>query len=282
MIITKIHGGLGNQMFQYAAGKSLAVRNNAELKLDISYYKESDYRNYGLSFFNIQEDIASKEEIQKYKNTWRKIFNKILPPYQRSVITNFQHQYDQNILRLKDNKYLHGYWQNEKYFIDIANIIKKEFTPKNAINPQVQELLKSHPSKNIVSLHIRRGDYLSSNKFSRIYALLDLEYYTNAIEMIKTKVDNPVFFVFSDDIVWAEQNLSPFPCVFISKIGLTDHEELIMMSKCQHNIIANSSFSWWGAWLNNNPDKIIISPQKWFNDESISAKEITPNSWMSL
>jgi len=284
MIITKIQGGLGNQLFQYALGRNLTIKNNVELKLDRTDYDKKDrYREYGLDNFNINSRIASVEEINRFYNDWEKIKNKFTTPYKRSVVVNLGYEFNKNILKLTDNVYLYGYWPSEKYFIEIRDILKNEFTLKKDLSKDSQNLTKELTEKNSISIHIRRADYLKNEKFSKIFTVLDLDYYRQSIKLIATKINNPIFYIFSDDIEWAKSNLViPYPVFFSSTPNIPDYEELIIMSKCKHNIIANSSFSWWAAWLNDNPKKTIIAPKQWLKDPEINTKDLIPSSWIRI
>lgn len=281
MIITKLQGGLGNQMFQYAIGRSLSIKSNAQLKLDISHFTNDNLRKYRLNYLNIIENIASKKEIKKIYNNFNKLFDN-LKPFKKKIIVEKNINFNKNILELKDNFYLYGHWACEKYILDIKPILSKEFTPKNILNENLQKNLKSIEQTNSVSLHIRRGDYLTE-KISKIFKITTLEYYKKAIDKILEKEKNPYFYIFSDDIEWTNANLKiSCPFHFVSQDNLEDYEELYLMSKCKHNIIANSSFSWWGAWLNNNPDKIVIAPQEWFNDNSKNVSDLLPSDWIKI
>lgn len=255
MIISKIVGGIGNQMFQYAYGRFLSEKHNRELYLEISFYQYTPNRHFILNLFentNINTSILLDN-----KQTLRIEDNFI---YKNLEIENMY------------NYYLDGYWQSEKYFKEIEDIIKYEFSPsKNTL-----EKLQKVPliDKNIVSLHIRRTDYLSSNGYHPVQSL---DYYTNALNMI----EHDYIFVFSDDIEWCRKNLPYKNMIFNS--GLSDIEELHLMSMCKNNIIANSSFSWWGAWLNNNPNKIIISPSTWFGEKAnLSSNDIISEGWIKI
>ena len=284
MIIIKLNGGLGNQLFQYSLGRKLSLKNNNVFKLDLSDFTKDNPRSYGLGKFNIIENFASDEDINKIKKSgvW-KLVDKLKPYCKRSAIKYKGYDFDQNILKLSGDFYLDGYWQSEKYFQDIEKIIKEEITLKESLPSKYTELIDKIKNSDSVSVHIRRGDYLS-DKISKIYAICPIEYYYKAIEKIKESCPNPHFFIFSDDINWVKQNLNiPHPKILVSGDNETkDYEELILMSLCQHNIIANSSFSWWGAWLNQNPSKIVISPDKWFNDKIGNAKDLIPENWIKL
>jgi len=271
MIIIKLIGGLGNQMFQYAAGRRAAHINKTELKLDISWFQNPEgaiKRDYLLNIFNIQESFANKEEINKLKGGNQGLWQRLCKKF----------------FKIKDNVYLEGYWQSEKYFKDIENIIRKEFTFKAAPDNVNQKMLDRITSCDSISIHIRRGDYVVDGKTNRFHGVCDLDYYFKAVGLVAKQVKAPHFFVFSDDPTWVKQNLHlEFPCVYVDQnFGKKDYEDLRLMLSCQHNIIANSSFSWWAAWLNANPDKIIIAPKKWFAGKSIDTDDLVPASWIRL
>ena len=284
MIIIKLNGGLGNQLFQYSLGRKLSIKNSDVFKLDLSDFTKDNPRSYSLGEFNIIENFASDEDINKIKKSgvW-KLINKLKPYYKRTIIKYKGYDFDPNILKLSGNFYLDGYWQSEKYFQNIENMIRKEITLKKSLSSKYTELIDKIKNSDSVSVHIRRGDYLS-DKISKIYAMCPIEYYYKAIEKITGHYPNPHFFIFSDDINWVKQNLNiPYPKIFVSgENEIKNYEELILMSLCKHNIIANSSFSWWGAWLNKNTDKIVISPDKWFNDKIGNAKDLIPKNWIKL
>lgn len=282
MIIIKLIGGLGNQLFQYSLGRHLSIRNNAQLKLDVSGFETYKLHKYSLYNFNIVENFSSNEEVKKLgiNNKILKNINNLLPLQYRKYIKESGYLFAPMILDLKDNVYLEGYWQSEKYFKDIEDAIKKEITLKVEVDELVQNLIDGTES---VSLHIRRADYVTSPKAIKVYSACSLEYYRQAIDIITKKISNPNFFVFSDDIDWAKKNLKiNYPLFFVDHGAEKNYEDLILMSKCRHNIIANSSFSWWGAWLNNNSDKIIIAPKKWFNDNSKNTSDLLPNNWIKI
>lgn len=250
MIITKLQGGLGNQMFQYAAGRAQAIRDGSELLLDTSWYDSQSLRALGLNAFNIHARTAAKEEIAEAK---------------------------------KGKGYLDGYWQSEKYFARIEDVIRKEFTLKDAGGGKFQQTLKRIQETNSVSLHIRRTDYLAP-KHQTIYAQMSLEYYEKAVERIQIFAKDVEIFVFSDDIDWVKKNLKivGVPMTYVSSMGFSAEQELFLMSQCKYNITANSTFSWWGAWLNSNPNKIVVTPEKWFLSGSMSEKDLIPSTWIKL
>lgn len=278
MIITQLTGGLGNQMFIYAMGKAVANRLGVEFKIDTTIYKEHKKRKYQLNNFNISAKEASVFEIaiRKY-NPFRKI------------VKDEKYEFIPSALELPDNSYIdsfiHNYWhvwQSEKYFTEIEDIVRKEFTLKEPLPKNTDKLIESTKTTNSVSVHIRRTDY-KEPKQQAIFKLCTPEYYSDAISYISKKVGNPKFFVFSDDLEWSKTLPFPKDTIFIGpEFGLQDFQELIVMSKRKHNIIANSSFSWWAAWLNENPRKIVITPKKWFVKPDINEKDLIPEKWIKL
>ncbi len=301
MIITRLSGGLGNQMFQYATARALASRNKTSLYLDISSYT-SDYhknapRTFELDQFNIQADIAQLENFKtlgipnslsqklqtKIKRRLYKMIEKLKPLYKRKYILEKTYNFSPEVYRAGPDCFLSGVWQSEKYFKDIENIIKKEFILKNEPLIITKNLIEAIETCNSVSLHIRRGDYVSDKKTNQFHGSCPAEYYEKAIQIVSEKVPDPTFFIFSDDMEWAKNNLKiNYQTNFVSDKNIPDYEEIIIMSKCKHNIIANSSFSWWGAWLNENKSKIVIAPQKWFSSDNIDTKDLIPQTWTRL
>ena len=295
MIITKLIGGLGNQMFQYAAGRRAAYVNNTSLKLDITGYENQvgiTPRKYILHIFNIKEDFATKEEINKLKGEnqgflvliYKKI-SKITKPYcQQPYVRQKYFHFDPNILKVSNDTYFDGLWQSEKYFSDISNIIRREFTLKNNPNKINNRILATIDGVNSVSLHIRRGDYVSNPIASQTLGVLSLDYYKTALAFIAKKVKKAHVFVFSDDMSWAKKNLkTSLPIYFIDHNKENKvHEDLHLMSRCKHHVIANSSFSWWGAWLSDNSQKIVIAPKRWFNNPNLNIRDLIPKDWINI
>lgn len=290
MIIVKMIGGLGNQLFQYALGRTIAHKKNTSLKIDITPFKTYNLHKYALGNFNIIENFATEEEIRrlKYPSGMRFLPSKLIqaskPYYNRSSVKEKTFNFDKNIAKVPQDVYLDGYWQSEKYFVDIGDIIRNEFivtSPQEGLNQALADQIKSCES---VSLHIRRGDYVSNSNTNMIHGTCDIDYYMRCIECITKTVENPHFFVFSDDIEWARLNLKlPYPITFIDNNGPEkNYEDLRLMTQCRHNIIANSSFSWWGAWLNKNPYKIVVAPKNWFNTNERSTKDLIPGGWYQI
>ncbi len=254
MIITKLQGGLGNQLFQWAAAYSYSIDHKCDLKVDTSFYFHQTLRKVELqNFTNI--NIATHNDINKTLIEFSDNFSYLDIPYDEDKIV-----------------YLNGFWQCEKYFNKNKSSIKTELS-KNWISKF--PLYKSIIGENAVSLHIRRTDYVHSNGY---HPVQPIDYYKNAIELIG---DYNKIFVFSDDIEWCIENLKFRDVIFVK--DTTHIDDLWMMSLCKNNIIANSSFSWWGAWLNDNIDKKVIAPSNWFGEmANIESKDIIPDSWIKI
>ena len=287
MVIVRLMGGLGNQMVQYAAGRAVAHRNQTSLKLDVSALERDAARSYRMHHFNIVASLATPDEVARFakRDLWSRISRRVerylLPPSQRSVFAQRYAHFDPDILRLRGSVYLRGYWQSEKYFKDIEHIIRQDFTFRHTPDPENQKVARIIANTNSVSLHIRRGDYVSNPRFSRKFGVCSLEYYQSAAAKIIEKVQDPHFFVFSDDIPWARDNIRlQYPVTFAAHNDADkDYEDLCLMSLCRHHIIANSSFSWWGAWLCTCPGKIVMAPKRWLRMPGRDTRDLIPDSW---
>jgi hypothetical protein len=290
MIIVQLNGGLGNQLFQYALGRRLSLDKNTDLRFDVNAFK-TQKREYKLHHFNVAGSQANLAEIEFFL-WWKKhpqlarihrFREEHKPYYQRRIIEQQAAGFDKNILKSPDNVYLMGYWQSEKYFKDIAAILIKDLTVTHPLTGQNLELAGDIKSTEAVSLHVRRGDYATDPSTNRRHGTLPLEYYHRAIDLILQRHPNSVFFIFSDDIPWIKDNLGVnSEIVFVDHNSeKTDYEDLRLMSYCQHHIIANSSFSWWGAWLCLNEDKIVVAPKKWFGGQTIP-QDLIPENWITI
>ena len=294
MIIVRLMGGLGNQMFQYSLGKNLAIKNNTVLKIDKSWFNQSgnQFRKYELDIFAITAASASSREVSKLKckrgitGRFNKIIDRFRPYYQRSWIKQQGMYFDQNILKAGDNSYIDGYWQSEKYFKEIKNKLLEEFKLTVELDKDNRDMLNKIINSNSTGIHIRRGDYVKNKKTNEFHGICSIEYYNKAVQIINNEIDQVNWFVFSDEISWAKTNLKlPGKTTFVDINNENkNYGDLILMSKCKHQIIANSSFSWWAAWLNNYKNKIVIAPCKWFNltPENFKIEDLIPNSWTKI
>lgn len=292
MIIVKLMGGLGNQMFQYAAARSLSLRHGTELKLDLTFLAGDQAgntpRTFELGHFNISAANASPQEIALLngkESTARKTFLSRFYPKGCRYGWYREKQFNVNpeFFLLPDNVHLEGYWQSERYFESMSETIRKDFTLKYSPAGLNLELAEEIRSVNSVSMHVRRGDYVSDEKTRMMHDVCDLEYYCRAEEKITQSVDEPQFYVFSDDPEWVAANLKlHHPARFVRHNQGMAHEDLRLMSLCRHHVIANSSFSWWGAWLAGQSDRLVIAPQRWFNDSSMQVCDLVPARWYKI
>lgn len=288
MIIMNIIGGLGNQLFQYALGRTLSILHHVEFKIDNLGFVNYMY-GYGLHSFNIHGSIATKQEIMDFKGRnpihrqYIKWKNAQRPYYQRSIIQERHFHFDEMMHKVSSG-YLQGYWQSEKYFSVVEQEIRRDLTFRQEPDEKNKRILESIRTVNSVSLHIRRGDYVTNTTTNQVHGVMPLEYYQRAIKIISQQVDEPSFYVFSDDPQWAQDNLKlEYPVEFVAhNHGDKSYEDLRLMGNCKHNIIANSTFSWWGAWLNNNPNKLVIAPDRWFNNSPHNTKDLIPARWIKV
>lgn len=273
-IVSQIYGGLGNQLFQYARGKSLAIKTNSEFLIDVSFFETGEYiHEMLLDKFKIEIDGIYKPNIMdklKIKLNKKKIIR---------LHNILSEDTKQNIEKHKNSTiYLDGYWQDEKYF----NTIREHLVSNIVLLNQSEKYLsfeKKILECNSVAVHLRRGDYLYKEVKNHI-GVCRLEYYIKAMEIINSKSENVVFYVFSDDIVWCKNNLkSKFKIEFISET-FSSEESFSLMKNCKNQIISNSTFSWWAAWLNDNTKKIIIAPEIWW--ASNPKKSPVPDDWIKL
>lgn len=288
MIIVRLKGGMGNQMFQYALGRSLSIKNRVPFKIDISSYKiENEVkRRYDLGIFNIVEDIAEEKEIPLlYRNLNDNLFlskiNSAINKFMKNKGKETSFSFDSKVLGLGSDIYLDGYWQSQKYFIDIEDIIRRDFTLKKKLSLNIENLKELIKKENSLCIHVRRGDYVGNKK----HEVVGRDYYDNAIEKMErlTKIDN--IYVFSDDIKWCEENMKfEFPTTFVGEEYAGENAEghLVLMSACNNFIIPNSSFSWWAAWLSDYKDKIVIAPKQWFGDKNINTDDLISNEWIRI
>jgi hypothetical protein len=286
-------GGLGNQLFQYAMGRAVAHRRRTVLKLDIEQLEQDSLRSYTLHHLNTVAEVALECERTRVTGEtlrgWRKsLFVRLqrrLPYFRRTTIYEKQKfVYDPNLKKVPCNVYLSGYWQNQRYFRSIQNLLRQELTLKRPPSVPSQALLQQIRSIEAVSLHVRRGDYVSNPKTYQNHGLSSLAYYAQAVNMIAHHTQSPHFFIFSDDIDWVRQNMMlDFPTTYVTHNGTErDYEDFCLMSQCKHHIIANSSFSWWAAWLHDDGQKVIIAPERWFRVDKFDTSDLLPAHWYKL
>ena len=287
MIIIKLKGGLGNQMFQYAFGRKLSLKLPTELALDINEDTEIKglrgdlVRPFLLNRFDIKAHVATLEEVAKL----RKPFSLYLAKIFRKLGKYNHYKFDPKAFEIKDNTYLEGFWwQSEQYFKDIRPQLLEDFTLVKDLGTDAEKIAESiRQAQSSVSVHIRRGDYANNPVTLAYHGLAPMEYYEQAIKIIQEKRPHSIFYIFSDDIEWLKANF-PLPPLsqIVSDKNIPEYEELALMSLCKDHIIANSSFSWWGAWLSKNDEKIVIAPQQWIADKTVDTDDVCPKEWIRV
>ncbi len=294
MIIARIIGGLGNQMFQYAAGRALSLANDCPLKLDISGFESYALHNgYELDIFNIEAEIAGRKDISSLTGSQvrlARILRQKLGFSKRSHRIEREFSFDPCFFDIVQPAYIDGYWQSYRYFESHAAQIRKELSFKKPLSGKNLEISGHVAQTSSVGVHIRRGDYITNPAFAKVHGFLGVDYYVKAVRLIRETIPSPIFVVFSEDIAWARENLQlGQDAVFVShNTGMSSYEDMRLMSMCKHNIVANSSFSWWAAWLNNNPDKMVVYPSNWLagrkavQDYERFMEDLIPPTWIMV
>lgn len=285
MIVTKLVGGLGNQMFQYAAGRALALRQGSELRVDRRSFVEYKVHAYGLDCFAAQvQDAPAAMLPQVADGRIRRILRSLAPGGRLPVVRERAFTFQPELLQQRGPAYLDGYWQSEKYFGDFADAIRKDFTVSRAPSPANAAWLARIRGSQSVSIHVRRGDYVTNAEANKFHGTCGIDYYERAVRALCARLDgSPEFFVFSDDPDWVRAHLDLGAHVHhyvTDNDAATNYEDLRLMSACRHHIIANSTFSWWGAWLNPSQGKIVIAPQRWFRAGDMDDRDLIPAHWV--
>lgn len=294
-----LKGGLGNQMFQYAFGVAASLETHHPLALDLTNYGMQSAidtpRSFLLQHFNIQAHIADTKHVAKFHARNATLFRKI----KRKLFPRSEYMYNAHALKVKQGQYLEGFWQTEKYFLKYSDTIKSELSLKN---PYGAEALAAHmeikqakeKGFETIMVHIRRGDYVTNPHSVKLLGVLSPEYFNDAIAKIVHVLDvksmndhgtakpKHIFFA-SEDVAWVKEHIKPHhDFTFISRPGIYDFEEIMLMSECDHFVISNSSFSWWAAWLGKNPNKQVVAPKRWIMDPKVRTDDATPASWLRI
>ena len=291
MIIVKLMGGMGNQMFQYAFGRYLSIKHGTEVKLDLSFLKERPkdekrvLRNYDLDIFRVNPSFANKKEMQRLsERTGNKWLDKVLDKTigaKKSYIREPQYNFCPELLSLPDNIYLEGYWQSKKYFEGIQDQIKEDFGFKEPLSPFSHELFNCIATSNSVCVNVRRSDFVTNPTHN----ICGIDYYNRAEKIMLEKVPDAHFFVFSDEVEWCRANLqfsTATTYVGHEYAGKKFRDYFELMSRCRNFIIPNSSFAWWATYLNNNPGKVVVAPGRWLNVPGFTSDDILLPSWIRL
>lgn len=290
-VIVCLQGGLGNQLYQYAVGRALSLHLGRQLLLDKRTIEpEAPARHYDLGVFDIREQFVKGYEAWCARwvgsATLGKTFQRVWFPARkykmiRETITSF----DESVFRDHAGPViLRGYWQSFRYFASCEDLIRKEFQFKKSADFSNQALIAKMQAINSVAVHVRRGDYVSNAFFNQTMGVCSLDYYVAAANYLKQQFPKPQFFVFTDDPNWARKNLRlpGSTQVVDNNLGRADYEDLRLMSSCRHLIIANSSFSWWAAWLASYPKKIVVAPKRWFRSDALADIDRVPPDWIRL
>ncbi len=286
MITSRLSGGLGNQMFQYAAGRSLALRNCTDLHLDRRWFGHQTQRevrtrrSYELGAFS----LPTGTEVPMARG-WGGRRGVSQRNDDERLLSEAYFSFDQSVLDAPDGTVLDGYWQTERYFSDHASTIRSDFRFRTTPHPQTARLLDVIGATTSIALHVRRGDYVVDPHTSAFHGTVAQTHYLRAVEDLAAHLNSDAqLFVFSDDIRWCQEHLRfPLSTTYVDhNSGRRSYEDLWLMSVCRHHVLANSSFSWWGAWLAEHPDQQVIAPDPWFADPSIDTSDLLPTRWRSL
>lgn len=283
-IIVRLKGGLGNQLFQFARGYSLAIENGADLYLDRSYFYH-DARHGGVMLRDwTLPDSVRDVSIGSIASWLLRVDEKLGHVCSRCFDVGLIAEKGRTSSRA-GTVILDGYWQDARFFDRHTSALRAFMHP--AVDLSSEAILLNERIERVsgaVSLHVRRGDYVTDSAAQQVHGVLGLDYYERAVQYVLKHVAEPRFFVFSDDIEWAESSLSlPGQVEFVRLPDTSPVVDMYLMSRCAHNVIANSTFSWWGAWLNASPDKIVIAPKAWFSDPVMNSRTaIVPSEWVRL
>ncbi|MEM9851147.1 MAG: alpha-1,2-fucosyltransferase [Pseudomonadota bacterium] len=281
MIAVRIRGGLGNQLFQYACARALALRRGVDVGLDTRDWSRTQQHGLALNHFAIR--TADPGRLPPARADGLAAIRGLNSRYRRYKERDAA--YDPALADLPAWTWLTGYWQSERYFANHETAIRADLTITTPPGAETTRVAQEIADATAVSLHIRRGDYVAHAKAAAAHGILPLDYYVRAAETIAARIgQQPVIYAFSDDPKWVRDNLKlPYPLRFVTHNDRqTNYDDLRLMATCRHHIIANSSFSWWGAWLDPRPDKIVVAPKRWFGTADRDNPDITPPSWLRL
>jgi hypothetical protein len=295
-VVVGLIGGLGNQMFQYATGRALALRCGAALKLDLARFASYRKRRYELDALSICAGPASKADLARFRlgpeppnalhGPWPERLRRLRYGIVRvaPVYHERQFHFDVDVLALRAPVYLSGHWQSEKYFAEFAEVLREELAPRERLEGENAAIAAQIDATTAVSLHVRRGDYVTEPGTNRYHGLCSIDYFRSAAQFIAERVGAIHLFVFSDDLEWCRDNLKlGMPTTFVAA-NAPDRgfRDMQLMARCRHHVIANSSFSWWGAWLNPSPAKVVVAPHRWFDAGTGDTRDLIPASWVRM
>lgn len=288
-VYAKVMGGLGNQMFIYAAAKALSLRIGAELVLDIGAIQRDCVRNFALTSFEIDAPLLQSSKLSSHiRQGLYLLCSKLGPRKTKSrrpqLLLSKQFHVDERFFEVEGSCYLNGYWQSPRYFEGYEAVIREIFDLQRFNSVRLSTLLEKIVNSASVSVHLRRGDYVSSPDNLAVHGLCEMDYYLRGRDLILQCNPDSKFFIFSDDPDVAHEMFGNWPnTVFIQ--GYSQEEDMFLMSRCQNHIIANSSFSWWSAWLDSNPEKMVVAPRQWFSKAKMLETyiyDLFPDTWILL
>jgi hypothetical protein len=292
MIVLNLTGGLGNQLFQYGLGRYLSSKLNTELVIEDSFYRDTPQdvtpRRFELDQFATRYRFVSDAErsyLRRYTHRWLRFAQKYVPmPGRYHYVREPLDRVMLEVRELTGDIFLDGYWQSEQYFAGTESEIRQELTPTFEFSDEDQRIRQQMTDTLSVSLHVRRGDYVTKASNLAWHGVCGLVYYARAVAITLERVATPHFFVFSDDMQWVKDNLHiNAPCTYVAHNDQSQAaDDLMLMASCKHHVIANSSLSWWGAWLNPNQDKIVIRPKVWLQQLPHMNNSVCPPTWLAL
>ncbi|PZU91914.1 MAG: alpha-1,2-fucosyltransferase [Chelatococcus sp.] len=288
-VTVRLIGGLGNQLFQYAAARALAKRHGAEVKLDLSGFESYGLRRYELGAYPIAATVATADELARIgappqrSGFLGRLAGRLMPRPAHHY-REPHYRYDPQLARQPLPIFMDGYWQSELYFADAADVLRLELTPKEPLEPANADVADKIRQTKAVSVHVRRGDYVSNAHTNTYHGVCSLDYYRAAIAHIQANVTDAHLFIFSDDHDWTRDNLKfDLPTTYVTANSADrGFRDMQLMSLCKNHVIANSSFSWWGAWLNPSPSKIVVAPARWFAAGDNDTRDLLPEGWVRL
>lgn len=295
MIVVRLQGGLGNQMFQYAAGRRLAAKHRTELRLDCTWFAEKSVLNletprpYGLDVFAIEATSATARDLAhifRPQHRLERCLRRLLHRPQYTIYYEQSLFYDPIVVNLPNHTYLSGYWQHIEYFADTADLVRCDFRFEGLVLPaKAVELADAMCASNTVCIHVRRGDYVQDAKTNTMHGAIDMGYLKTAVDLVLAHVCDPCFYVFSDDIDWCRRNVQiAHPITFVepAMTGADPAVDLYLLTLGRHFILSNSSFSWWGAWLGSGEESLVVAPKRWFQAPEVAACTPALPEWIKV
>ncbi len=292
MVYTRLSGGLGNQMFQFSMGYAMALRSNKPLRLDIRNLTDAGNsdgtaRTFELACFSLPAEVVEPEKMDAILQAANGVLSRYFGIGRIYKLEETGFCYNPAYSRTPLPVYVNGYFQSEQYFSDCAADIRCVFLKKELLTDNDFWYNEIKSASMPVAIHVRRGDYTANSETLKFHGICNATYYEKALNKILEKHADARFFIFSDDIGAAKEELGHLS----ENMRFVEHKtpriaayDMLLMSRCRHNIIANSTYSWWSAWLNENPDKMVIAPQRWFADEAMQAQtvDLIPKTWIRL